>query len=246
MLARRVVLILSVFLPVGLCQEPRFLVEGVDSAFRFSDSELATFPQRTIKVHDNGAVVRFQGVLLADVLGKVRRPAGDEAGPHFLITEGSDGHQAMFSWVELDPLFRRKAVYVVSKRDGKPLSGDGPFELIVPGEKSNARWVRQLRGLRIGPDTHPYNSEQARWIAAHLPELESIKVGMTRAQLLTVFMEEGGLSSRRWHHYVYKKCGFVKVDVEFDPVGDPDAHGESPDDRITKISMPYLQLTIAD
>jgi hypothetical protein len=43
-----------------------------------------------------------------------------------------------------------KAVYVVTKRDGKPLSdSDGPFELIVPGEKRAARSVRQVRELEI-------------------------------------------------------------------------------------------------
>jgi hypothetical protein len=41
-------------------------------------------------------------------------------------------------------------VYVVTKRDGKPLSNkDGPFELIVPGEKRNSRWVRQMTALTI-------------------------------------------------------------------------------------------------
>src|ERR1019366_2056078 len=32
---------------------------------------------------------------------------------------------------------------VVTKRDGQPLSDkDGPFQLVVPGEKWAARWVR--------------------------------------------------------------------------------------------------------
>jgi hypothetical protein len=48
-----------------------------------------------------------------------------------------------------DP-FERKAVYVVTKRDGKALSEkDGPFQLVVPGEKRAARWVRQVTALRI-------------------------------------------------------------------------------------------------
>ena len=43
-----------------------------------------------------------------------------------------------------------KAVYVVTKRDGKPLSDkDGPPELVAPGEKRNARWVRQLTALKV-------------------------------------------------------------------------------------------------
>jgi len=39
---------------------------------------------------------------------------------------------------------------VVLKRDRMPLSSqDGPFEVIVPGEKRNSRWVRQLVAVKI-------------------------------------------------------------------------------------------------
>jgi hypothetical protein len=160
-----------------------------------------------------------------------------------LVAEGRDGYRAVFAWAELDPSFMDKAVYVVSKRDGKPLpDNDGPFELVVPGEKRNARWVRQLTVLRLEPNTTPYDSEQARWIREHLPELESIKVGMTRKDLLKVFMEEGGISTRTWERYVYRKCIHVKVDVQFAPVGEPTGFFRvNPDDRITSISKPYLQ-----
>ena len=43
-----------------------------------------------------------------------------------------------------------KSVYVVTRRDSKPLSEkDGPFQLVVPGEKRSARWVRQVTSLKI-------------------------------------------------------------------------------------------------
>jgi len=51
--------------------------------------------------------------------------------------------------------------------------------------------VRQL-SLRLAPNATAYGSEQALWIAANLPEPQSIRVGMTRGELLKVFMEEGG------------------------------------------------------
>ncbi len=38
-------------------------------------------------------------------------------------------------------------------RDGKPLGArEGPYQIVVPGEKKHARWVRQVVGLRIGKD----------------------------------------------------------------------------------------------
>jgi hypothetical protein len=214
--------------------------------------ELALLQQQTITATDHGTTVTFQGVLLTDMLAKVATPTGDKyhhtAASYYLLAEGRDGYRAAFAWAELDPSFMDKAVYVVTKRDGKPLSdNDGPFELIVPGEKRNARWVRQPTVLRLEPNTTPYGSEQVRWIRENLPELESIKVGMTRKDLLKVCMEEGGISTRTWERYVYRKCIHVKVDVQFAPVGDPIGFSRvNPDDRITSISNPYLQLWTGD
>ena len=64
--------------------------------------------------------------------------------------EAKDGYRAVYAWAELDSTFMDKSVYVVTKRDGKPLSGkDGPFQLVAPGEKRAAKWVRQVTALRI-------------------------------------------------------------------------------------------------
>lgn len=239
----------------ALCQVPATLtVEGIGgTSATLSTSDLAGLPQQSVKTSDHGTAVTFEGVLLADVLAKVRTPVGEPfngaVAAYYLMVEAGDGYKAVFAWAEIDPTFTDRKVYVVTKRDGKSLSPkDGPFELIVPGEKRNSRWVRQVKLLRVEPlpSSSPYDSEQARWILANLPELQSIKVGMTRGQLLKVFREEGGISTRTWRSYVYRKCGYVKVDVEFAPVRDKDSPESSPDDRITKISKPYLELMIMD
>jgi hypothetical protein len=53
-------------------------------------------------------------------------------------------------WAELGSSFMDKAVYMVTKRDGKALSdSDGPFQLVAPGEKRAGRWVRQVTALKI-------------------------------------------------------------------------------------------------
>ena len=77
-------------------------------------------------------------------------------------------------------------------------------------------------------------------------DMRSLKVGMTRADVLKVSMGEGGISDRGWRRYVYRKCAYIKVDVEFAPVGNPNRYGESADDRITKISKPFLEWSIRD
>jgi hypothetical protein len=89
--------------------------------------------------------------------------------------------------------------------------------------------------------------EHSEWIAKSLEEIEGIKVGMTRADLLKVFKEEGGISTRTWRRYAYHDCPYIKVDVEFEAVGEPATSlSESPRDKIIKISKPFLERMIVD
>jgi hypothetical protein len=76
-----------------------------------------------------------------------------------------------------------------------------------------------------------------------LKECESIKPGMTRADLLKVFTTEGGLSTQTWRTFVHSRCPYIKVDVEFAPTT---SKQEQPTDIITKISKPYLAWSIGD
>ena len=89
--------------------------------------------------------------------------------------------------------------------------------------------------------------EHTAWIATSLKEIESMRVGMTRDDLLKVFKEEGGISTRTWRRYVYRDCKYIKVDVEFEPVGEFENKSiQSPSDKIVKISEPFLEWTISD
>lgn len=92
-----------------------------------------------------------------------------------------------------------------------------------------------------GPDEH------TQWIAKSLKEIETIKVGTTRADLLRVFKEEGGISTRTRRRYVYRDCPYIKVDVEFEPVGALENKlNENPQDKIIKISKAFLEWSISD
>ena len=44
----------------------------------------------------------------------------------------------------------------------------------------------------------------AQWITRRLKEMQSVKVGMSRAELLQVFKEEGGLAMRLQRRYAYR------------------------------------------
>ena len=83
--------------------------------------------------------------------------------------------------------------------------------------------------------------------------IHAIQPGMTRAKLLTVFTTEGGISNPTWRRYVYQDCPLIKVNVEFKHVvpftkdkDGRDTMGERRDDKIVKISTPYLQWSIMD
>ena len=89
--------------------------------------------------------------------------------------------------------------------------------------------------------------EHTEWIARSLKEIQSVKVGMTRGDLLRVFKEEGGISTRTWRRYVYRDCPYIKVEVQFEPVGDPENKlSQSLRDKIIKISKPFLEWSIMD
>ena len=90
-------------------------------------------------------------------------------------------------------------------------------------------------------------ADHTEWVAKSLKEIESVKVGMTRADLLRVLREEGGISTRTWRRYAYRECPYFKVEAEFEPVGEPgDKLSQNPKDKIIKISRPFLEWSIAD
>ena len=91
------------------------------------------------------------------------------------------------------------------------------------------------------------------WLAKVWTHMQTVKTGMTRKTLLTVFTTEGGLSTGLRRTYVSRDCPYLKVDVEFQAVGRPsrDEEGrvtpvEGDDDVIVRISAPYLQSSIMD
>jgi hypothetical protein len=88
----------------------------------------------------------------------------------------------------------------------------------------------------------------SEWIAQSLKEIETIKPGMTRADLLKVFGEEGGVSTRTHRQYVYRECPYIKVSVEFEPVEkiEPAKFPEDARDKIVKISRPFIEWSVID
>ena len=70
---------------------------------------------------------------------------------------------------------------------------------------------------------------------------------MSRAELMKVFEEDGGLQRIPAGRYVLRSCRMIKVEVEFD-VGYGQASGMQPGEevKIKGISKPYLEYMHAD
>jgi len=98
----------------------------------------------------------------------------------------------------------------------------------------------------------PPDMEHAQWLGSVLRWTAEIKLGSTRNDLLKIYTTEGGLSTPLRRTYVLKGCPYIKVDVEFKPVGpERDREGratliEDGRDIITKISQPYLGYGVYD
>ena len=99
----------------------------------------------------------------------------------------------------------------------------------------------------------PCAQDHKAWVAHALEQMETIKPGMTRQDLLKVFMTEGGLSTGLRRTFVSRECPYFKVVVEFKAAARPDRDNagfvtlvEDNRDIIVKVSKPYLQFSIAD
>lgn len=117
---------------------------------RINASTLAGLPHRTVTATDEGGHTNsYGGVSLHDLLVRAGTPTGQpvrgKAMLSYVVIGAADGYHVLFSLPELDPSFTDHVVLIADSRDGKPLSAqEGPYRLIVPFDKRDARWVREV------------------------------------------------------------------------------------------------------
>jgi hypothetical protein len=67
-----------------------------------------------------------------------------------VLLEAPDGYRIALAQLEIDPDTTDTAALVIDRRDGKPLDEkEGPYRLILPGEKRPVRWIRMIRTIRV-------------------------------------------------------------------------------------------------
>src|SRR5262245_4247903 len=131
------------------------VVGEVEKSLNLGPADIAKLPRRSVRAKGHeGTESTFEGVALVDVLQLAGVKFGDglrgKSLALYLVVEGADGYQAVFALPELDPAYTDKVVLLADTRDGKKLNdGEGSLRIVVPGEKRQARWVRQVTTLIV-------------------------------------------------------------------------------------------------
>ena len=127
---------------------------GSSATIQLKAADIAALPHQDTTIDDQGKTVKFTGVPLKVVLEKAGVTFGESLRgkqlARCLIVEAADGYRVVFALPELDPGFTDRVILLADQADGHALDNkQGPFRVIVPGEKRPARWVRQVTALRV-------------------------------------------------------------------------------------------------
>ncbi|MGA3009124.1 MAG: molybdopterin-dependent oxidoreductase [Terracidiphilus sp.] len=132
---------------------PLKIVYG-DKSSEWTPATLAALPHQTVTVINSHtkASLTYSGVPLIDLLKQLGVPA-KPMGPQlrlYLVAQGSDGYEAVYSLAEVIPELHNVTVIVADALEGKPLLADkGPLQLVTTGDKALARCVRNLVAIRV-------------------------------------------------------------------------------------------------
>lgn len=127
----------------------------VERPLKLTAADLAKLPRRTASAKDHGGKeASFEGVELGEVLKLAGVKFGEalrgKSLALFLVVDARDGYRAVFALPELDHAFTDRIILLADRRDGKALATtEGPLRVVVPDEKRQGRWVRQVIELTI-------------------------------------------------------------------------------------------------
>ena len=117
--------------------------------------DLSAFKQVSQKVKDrDGKEHEFKGVALIELLEKAgvttgSKLRGENLAKYVLIT-AADGYEVIYAFAEIDPEFASQVIILATEKDGQPLpAGEGPFRIITPNDKKPARWIREVRSIKV-------------------------------------------------------------------------------------------------
>jgi len=153
---RIVSLLFTLILSTGAppAQSDALSVRIGDTRVAFSADDVRALPQRTVTVPEDGGTSRYEGPRLADILVRAGATLGPGAAGGgltlYVVARAPDGFRAVLSLAEIDPDYTDRDVILALRRNDAPLlTDDGPFRLIVSGDRRRTRWVRQVAELTL-------------------------------------------------------------------------------------------------
>jgi len=131
------------------------IVGDITKPERYTLEQLQKLPVTKITARDhNGTEAEYTGVSVEELLRRSGTPLGEQlrgkALATVIVVHAVDKYQAVFSLAELDSAMALHPALLAWSRNGEPLSAsNGPVKLIVPDDKRQARWVRQVTAIEV-------------------------------------------------------------------------------------------------
>jgi len=133
-----------------------FTITGeVTTALDLKKSDLSGYKQISHKVKDrDNKEHEFKGVALFELLEKAGVTTGSklrgENLAKYILIRAADGYEVVYALPEVDPEFTDQIIMLATEKDGQALpNGEGPFRIITPNDKKQARWIREVRSIKI-------------------------------------------------------------------------------------------------
>lgn len=151
-------LMLCIFVGLpGQAEDTAVLAIGgeVERPLSLSAKQLRDMNPVSVMVREHSGVVsNYQGVPLVSLLESAGLTFGTALRGKrlatYLLVQASDGYAVVFALPELDPAFNDRTIFLAYAKDGAALpEKEAPLRVIVPGEKREARWIRQVVALKV-------------------------------------------------------------------------------------------------
>jgi len=119
------------------------------------DNLVGMFKQDEIRTTDkDGKEHVFKGVKLISILDSAGVTLGGQLRGQnlakYVLIKAVDGYQVVFSIAEIDEGYSAQTILLAYDIDDAPLpKGEGPFRMIVPGDKRHARWIREITTIKV-------------------------------------------------------------------------------------------------
>jgi len=146
----------SLVIGQGAVKQASLSIEGeVKTPLVLTPADVDKLPKTTIVNKDrNEKEHKYEGVELGLILKNAGVSLGEELRGEnltkYLLVEASDGYQVVFSLPEIDPAFTSRKIILANRKDGALLSSDeGPFHIVIDGEKRRPRNARQVISIKV-------------------------------------------------------------------------------------------------